>query len=92
VELIRANVSHSRRGEGILSSPQWPVVAMLRPDVDALSGHDIWRFTASVWFFCFVLFSGIRALRLHQQLSRYGFHQFLFGSSLMRCKRDGWSL
>ena len=59
---------------------------------NALGGHDIWRFTASVWFFWFVLFSGIRALRLHQKLCRHGVHQFLFGSSLMFCKRDGWSL
>ena len=59
---------------------------------NALGGHGIWRFTASVWFFWFVLFSGIRALRLHQKLCRHGVHQFLFGSPLMCCEWDGWGL
>jgi hypothetical protein len=59
---------------------------------NALGGHDIWRFTASVWFFWFVLFSGICALRLYQQLCRHGLHQFLFGSALMCCDWDGWGL
>ena len=59
---------------------------------NALSGDDIWRFIASVGCFWFVLFFGICAFRLQQQLCRYGFHQFLFGSSLMLCKGNRWGL
>ena len=65
---------------------------MLRPDVERLGGHGIWRFTASVWFFWLVLLSGIWDLRLYQKLCRHGFHQFLFGSLLMLCEWDGWGL